>query len=122
MPTVIELTLSKTIQEQQYEPLTVELKATVGEHETIRSAFETLKMQAYDLLGLSTPEPVQSNEVTSKQLGMIRALARENNVDHDEECNSLMGCSTDELTKKTASELIKHLQNLKPKNDRAKRG
>src|SRR5688572_22561206 len=32
--------------------------------------------------------------VTAKQLGMIRAIARELNIDPDEECNSVMNCST----------------------------
>ena len=48
--------------------------------------------------------------VTAKQLGMIRALARELKVDPDEECSSVMNCSSDELTKRAASSLIQHLQ------------
>ena len=48
--------------------------------------------------------------VTAKQLGMIRALTRELNIDADEECTALMSCSTDELTKSAASSLIQHLQ------------
>jgi len=48
--------------------------------------------------------------VTAKQLGMIRALAREIKVDADEECNAVMNCSTDELTKRAASSLIQHMQ------------
>ena len=55
--------------------------------------------------------------VTAKQLGMIRAIARELNVDPDEECNSLMSCSTDELTKRAASALIQHLQDMQRNND-----
>lgn len=50
--------------------------------------------------------------VTAKQLGMIRALAREIGVDPDEECTSVMSCKTDELSKKAASSLIQHLQDL----------
>lgn len=50
--------------------------------------------------------------VTAKQLGMIRAIARELNVDPDEECSSVMNCSTDELTKRAASSLIQHLQDM----------
>lgn len=49
--------------------------------------------------------------VTAKQLGMIRALARELQIDADEECNSVMKCNTDALTKRAASALIGHLQN-----------
>lgn len=55
--------------------------------------------------------------VTAKQLGMIRAIARELNIDPDEECNSVMNCSTDELTKKAASSLIQHLQDMQRSND-----
>src|SRR2546421_684353 len=50
--------------------------------------------------------------VTPKQLGMIRALAREANVDHDEECQQQMRCRTEELSKKAASALIDHLKGL----------
>jgi hypothetical protein len=53
-----------------------------------------------------------SDLVTAKQLGMIRALAREIGVDPDEECNSVMNCKTDELSRKAASGLITHLQDL----------
>lgn len=53
-----------------------------------------------------------SDLVTAKQLGMIRAIAREMNVDPDEECNTVMECKTDELSKKAASALIQHLQDL----------
>jgi hypothetical protein len=50
--------------------------------------------------------------VTAKQLGMIRALAREMRIDPDEECNSVMKCRTDELSKSAASSFIKHLQEM----------
>jgi hypothetical protein len=55
--------------------------------------------------------------VTAKQLGMIRAIARELNIDPDEECHLVMSCSTDELTKRAASSLIQHLQELQRSND-----
>lgn len=48
--------------------------------------------------------------LTAKQLGMIRALARELRIDADEECDSVMNCRTDELSKNAASSFIKHLQ------------
>ena len=48
--------------------------------------------------------------VTAKQLGMIRALSRELQIDADEECQSVMKCNTDALTKRAASALIGHLQ------------
>jgi predicted nucleic acid-binding Zn finger protein len=50
--------------------------------------------------------------VTAKQLGMIRALARELRMDADEECNSVMKCRSDELSKSAASSFIKHLQEM----------
>jgi len=54
--------------------------------------------------------------VTARQLGMVRAIAREVNVDPDEECNSVMNCSAGELTKRAASALIQHLQKLRRGN------
>lgn len=57
-----------------------------------------------------------SDLVTAKQLGMIRALARELGVDPDEECNSAMNCKTDELSRKAASALIQHLQDMQKGN------
>lgn len=48
--------------------------------------------------------------VTPKQLGMIRALAREAGVDADEECAGVLGCKTEELSKKAASSFIDHLK------------
>lgn len=50
--------------------------------------------------------------VTAKQLGMIRAIARETNVNADAECSSFLGCRVDELAKRPASDLIEHLQSL----------
>lgn len=68
------------------------------------------------------PQPVQRHEapiasnlgelVSQKQLGMIRALARELRMDADNECLSLNNCSTEELSKRAASDFIKHLQDL----------
>ncbi len=60
-------------------------------------------------------EPVaqsMSDLVTSKQLSMIRMLAREKNVKADEECSALMSCKCDELTRRAASALIVHLQEM----------
>jgi len=53
-----------------------------------------------------------SDLVTPKQLGMIRALAREANVDVEVECQSVLRCRTDELSKRAASSFIDHLKNL----------
>ena len=50
--------------------------------------------------------------VTPKQLGMIRALAREAGIDVEEECQSVLRCKTDELSKRAASSFIDHLKGL----------
>jgi len=67
-----------------------------------------------------TGDPVAKNLadlVTAKQLGMIRAIAREMRINPDEECQSVMNCRTDELSKRAASEFIKHLQDLQQPAD-----
>lgn len=53
-----------------------------------------------------------SDLVTAKQLGMIRAISRELGIDADEECNAVMKCRADELSKRAGSALIQHLQEL----------
>ncbi len=58
-----------------------------------------------------------SDLVTAKQLGMIRAIAREIGADPDVECQNVMQCKTDELSKKAASGLIQHLQDLQKNNE-----
>ncbi|HYN85098.1 MAG TPA: Rad52/Rad22 family DNA repair protein [Pyrinomonadaceae bacterium] len=50
--------------------------------------------------------------VTPKQLGMIRALAREAGVDVEEECQTALRCRTEELSKRAASSFIDHLKGL----------
>lgn len=50
--------------------------------------------------------------VTAKQLGMIRAISRETGLNADAECNALLKCNVDELSKRAASDLIEHLQGL----------
>jgi len=53
-----------------------------------------------------------SDLVTAKQKGMILALSRELGIDADEECYDTMSCKVDELSKRAASNLIQHLQDL----------
>lgn len=53
-----------------------------------------------------------SDLVTTKQLGMIRAISREIGIDADEKCQTLMQCKADELSKRAASALIQYLQDL----------
>jgi len=50
--------------------------------------------------------------VTAKQLGMIRAIAREADLDAEQECILLLKCRVGELSKRAASDLIEHLQTL----------
>lgn len=54
--------------------------------------------------------------LTARQMGMIRAIARENNFDADAECRELLRCSVAELSRRSASTLIDH---LKAKSDMA---
>jgi len=53
-----------------------------------------------------------SNLVTAKQLGMIRVIAGKNSINAEKECKTQMNCSIDELSKKAASALITHLQEV----------
>ncbi|CAN5127462.1 hypothetical protein BH20ACI2_BH20ACI2_23480 [soil metagenome] len=50
--------------------------------------------------------------VTGKQLNMIRAVAREAKLDAERECAQMMHCGVTELSKRAASDLIEHLQNM----------
>ena len=50
--------------------------------------------------------------VTAKQLGMIRAIAREIGVDAEKECSKIIRCGVSELSKRAASDFIEHLQTL----------
>ena len=50
-----------------------------------------------------------SDMVTTKQLGMIRSICREHELDADQECMSAMNCKVNELSRKAASSLIDHL-------------
>jgi hypothetical protein len=52
--------------------------------------------------------------VTTKQLGMIRAVAREAAIDADKECLEILNCRISELSRRAASALIDHLRELKP--------
>ena len=58
-----------------------------------------------------------SDLVTPKQLGMIRALSRECGVVPDEECQSVLRCRAEELSKRAASSFIDHLKDLQAKGE-----
>ena len=50
-----------------------------------------------------------SDMITTKQLGIVRAICRENEFDMDEECRAVMKCKVNELSRRAASALIAHL-------------
>lgn len=54
--------------------------------------------------------------ITGKQMGMIRAIAREAKLDAEKECMITMNCSIDELSKRGASDLIERLQDMQRRN------
>lgn len=55
-----------------------------------------------------------SDMVTSKQLGMIRGLARQLNVNAEAECSAEFNCSVTELSRRAASRLIDKLRTMQP--------
>lgn len=76
-------------------------------------------IDAEDIFAVPVPQQVSNpvaqsigDMVTGKQLGMIRALAREINIEPEQECGTVMSCRIDELSKRGASDLIDHLQNI----------
>jgi Rad52/22 family double-strand break repair protein len=83
---------------------------------------ESAERTAHAQVSLAPENPIAASLgdlITAKQLGMIRALARETGVNSDEECRQLMSCKTDELSKRAASFLITHLQSLPLKKEAA---
>jgi Rad52/22 family double-strand break repair protein len=54
--------------------------------------------------------------VTPKQLWMIRNLGREIGCDVEQECQSLMQCNLEEISKRAASSLIDYLKRLQQEN------
>lgn len=91
-----------------------------GSHAPQHGTPESVKRTVYSQPDAALNAPTQpaavavnfAELVTAKQLGMIRALARELHLDPDEECLSIMQCRSDELSKSAASSFIKHLQEL----------
>lgn len=59
------------------------------------------------------PDPIArslGDVVTAKQLGMLRAVAREAGLDLDAESRRLLGAAAGEVTKRAASALIEHFK------------
>ena len=50
--------------------------------------------------------------VTSKQLNMIRAIAREREIDAEAVCGEMFACRIEEISKRAASDLIDRLQQM----------
>ena len=72
-----------------------------------------------DVAPAYAPQPISNpvattlgDMVSGKQLGMIRAIARENGLDAEFECKAKFNCEVSELGKRAASDLIGHLQSL----------
>jgi hypothetical protein len=54
--------------------------------------------------------------VTPKQLWMIRGLGREIGCDVEKECQSLLQCNLEEISKRAASSFIDYLKRLQQEN------
>jgi len=87
--------------------------------ELYKREFDTIE-QAEQVAAVETQTPQIGDPIakslgdmiTSKQLNMIRAIGREASLDAEAECTKLLHCGIAELSKKAASHLIAHLQNL----------
>lgn len=87
--------------------------------ELYKKEFDLVEQE--DVVHINVNEPRQYSDpiakslgdmVTAKQLGMIRAISREANLDAEQECTQLLKCHVEELSKRAASDLIEHLQTL----------
>lgn len=85
--------------------------------ELYKKEFDLVEQE--DVVHINEPrafsDPVARNigdMVTAKQLGMIRAISREADLNAEQECTQLLKCHVDELSKRAASDLIEHLQTL----------
>ena len=64
-------------------------------------------------------EPIAANLsdlITAKQLGMIRAIGREIDLDTEEECRQILNCGTGELSRRAASSFIDHLLKIQKRH------
>jgi hypothetical protein len=91
-----------------------------------RSAARSSSSPSYSYSNTAPNEPVKfpadpvaktlADMITTKQLGMIRAVAKDAHLDADEECRDVMSCQVTELSRRAASALIDHLRQLAAKN------
>jgi hypothetical protein len=118
-----------------YNYFIAEMNAAIANMERIKRELEQSQAeeiarppQSHTQTHPPAPEPSQIHDplaksmadlVTPKQLGMIRALAREAALEPDEECQRVFRCNTEELSKRAASSFIEHLQKTKQEFERA---
>lgn len=93
------------------------LQADIREEQS--TAPEDFRVEEPDVF-TRRPDPPQpeiaatfGDMVTAKQLGLIRAIARELGIDAEAECESFYSCKTADLSKRAASGFIDHLNALK---------
>lgn len=80
-----------------------------------KEVLEVFRAQAQTKPGAApNPSTAQSlaDLVTPKQMGLIRARGREVSIDVDTECQRIMSCQIEELSRKAASSFIDHLGTL----------
>ena len=87
----------------------------------IASREEMEKVERYEKAAEQTVVPSEKNGYVAaglsdlashKQVGMIKALAKNAGIDADAECSDLLNCSLGELSKKGASSFIDHLTRI----------
>lgn len=113
----ILLKISQHLEEDARRLLTLsglfrELSGIDYQSQTIRDEARTEAQREQEAFPRDPLAKSMADLVTPKQLGMIRALSREVEVNADEECQKVMKCKTDELSKRAASSFIDHLKGL----------
>jgi hypothetical protein len=81
---------------------TIDHDESVAEHEQPRTSVAPMNAVARNL----------GDMVTSKQLNMIRAIAREKEIDAEAVCGEMFACRIEEISKRAASDLIDRLQGM----------
>lgn len=96
------------------------VKFGVG-REVYKKETEVIERGGSHQQGTVPSNPFPGNDydlVTAKQLGMIRAVAREKNLDPQDICSTLWdGAMVEDLSKRAASHLIKELQEHRMENN-----
>ena len=95
----VKFGIARELYKREFEPIDREYSPLTSETADPMSAVGAMAKSLGDM-------------VTAKQLGMIRAIAREGGIDAEAECSSVFGCRVDELSKRAASDLIDQLQSL----------